>query len=270
MSMKKLLVGSVYGPGKRNSDLLKLQHRFFSHTDVRGSYDHACVFNNTQVPQRRYGVKVVAHNKALGGATNQCHADGLNQLKRHFLKNASLYQYFLFIDSDAWPIHINWFELLTEKMKSKKHTKDVATVIRYENLENRYHASILLCKANALGHLKFEVATKGDVSDVMGYPEEDVWIGSKYQSSPRSVYPLIRTNKENVHPVWSGVYGDMFYHHGGGTKQCQGRSYRYYRSFTGTPDPSRRFNDLMKNPCGYISKLAGWSPNHYVKFKDRI
>lgn len=29
-------------------------------------------------------------------------------------------------------------------------------------------------------------------------------------------YPVLRTNKKNIHPIWFGIYGDVVYHHGAG------------------------------------------------------
>jgi hypothetical protein len=29
-------------------------------------------------------------------------------------------------------------------------------------------------------------------------------------------YPLLRTNRRNIHPIWFAVYGDLVYHHGAG------------------------------------------------------
>lgn len=269
--MKELLIGSVYGPGKRTSELLQLQHLFFSRSIDRKQYTHALVVNNMSIPREHvgYGMKVVHHNQNPKGETNECHSYGLKVLLKHFLENQKKYKHFLFIDSDAWPIKRSWYETLIKEM-SGKNSKDVAAVIRYENLEQRLHSSVLFCKPHALQKLKFGIAPKGSITDLQGYPECDLWVGPEYQNDSRLVLPLIRTNKVNVHPVWSGVYYDMFYHHGGGTRQCKGRSYNYYHHFMGMTNPTHRFEELKKDPCGYISDLAGWSPNEYIKFKERL
>lgn len=269
--MKKLLIGSVYGPGNRNSDLLWLQHMFFSRSIEFRQYDHVLVFNSASISldYKKYRMKVVGQNSGLNGETNESHAKGLSDLLKYFMENRDQYSYFMFIDSDAWPIKKRWISIL-EKQMNGNQPRDIAVVIRNENLERRLHSSILFCKPNALANIKFNIAPKGGVFDVMGQKEMDVWTGPYYQDNPLSVFPLIRTNQKNDHPVWSGIYYDMFYHHGGGSKQCKGRSYRYYHHIVGSSNSNRRFSKMKSNPCDYISELAGWSPTEYIKFKERL
>jgi hypothetical protein len=36
-------------------------------------------------------------------------------------------------------------------------------------------------------------------------------------------YPVLRTNKTNLHPLWFGLYGDVVYHHGAGFRDPESR-----------------------------------------------
>lgn len=36
-------------------------------------------------------------------------------------------------------------------------------------------------------------------------------------------YPVLRSNRRNIHPVWFGVYGDVVYHHGAGFRAAVSR-----------------------------------------------
>lgn len=267
--MKKLLVGTVCGPGKWTKDFLHLQHKFLRATTQ--NYDHVVVQNDVNVSDecRQMKIKVVDTNIGNPDATNAGHAVGLRSLLKFYKEKIGLYEYFLFLDSDAWPIRKDWMECILNKMDTwlsrRKVQRQIAVAIRPENLETRLHTSILFCRPCALSNIQFEVAAKGNLTDLAGNVEKDVWIGDYYQKTPQLVMPLLRTNKENIHPLWSGIYYDCFYHHGGGTHQGQGRSFLYYHHMIGTPNKNKRFDKLKNGPSEFISQLAGWSPDKYVK-----
>ena len=45
----------------------------------------------------------------------------------------------------------------------------------------------------------------------------------------RPAAPLFRSNVRNFHPILGGLYGDLLYHHGAGSRRAL---------FWGVPDPS--------------------------------
>jgi hypothetical protein len=71
-----------------------------------------------------------------------------------------------------------------------------------------------------------------------------------------------RTNRYNVHPILAGVYYDMFYHHGAGSRRAYLRpmmSSGYYDHLV--PDhldqEESLFQELAKDPVAFIARLRG-------------
>ena len=171
------------------------------------------------------------------------------------------YENFLFIDNDAFPIKKNWVNILQERMR--RYGRTMSAVLRTENLETRLHASVMFCLPKSLDNLKFYFGDTG--LDLLGYSEQDVGIGNQGE-----MFPLIRTNQFNIHPVSCGVYFDMFYHHAFGSPtlavkfRCEIRDYstHYSGDITDFPDLHQK---LKEDPFGFVSKLAGWCPDEYAK-----
>jgi len=44
-------------------------------------------------------------------------------------------------------------------------------------------------------------------------------------------YPLVRSNRINLHPLWYGIYGDLIYHHGAGFRRPLSRYDKYNKVF---------------------------------------
>lgn len=273
MSMKNILVGTVFGPTNRNREWLNLQHKFLKATVP--TFDHISYLNEVHPKTfHRLPTEVIGHEPNPRGKSNIAHADALNKLLNAFKERRKNYQFFLFLDSDAFPIRKKWMEDLSAKMdswtgKSSRKSRLIASAIRCENLETRLHSSILFCKPEALDHINFEVAE--NMKDLAGGPENDVWIGEYFQNKQRNlVLPMLRSNKANVHPVWSGVYHDMFYHHGGGSRPAKGRGHIHHDHYASIPDHIARYGNLMRSPCDYVIKLAGWNPKNYVRPEEIV
>ncbi len=185
----------------------------------------------------------------------------MNGLADYFRSVRDKYENFLFIDNDAFPIKKNWVNILQERMR--RYGRTMSAVLRTENLETRLHASVMFCLPKSLDNLKFYFGDTG--LDLLGYSEQDVGIGNQGE-----MFPLIRTNQFNIHPVSCGVYFDMFYHHAFGSPtlavkfRCEIRDYstHYSGDITDFPDLHQK---LKEDPFGFVSKLAGWCPDEYAK-----
>jgi len=144
--------------------------------------------------------------------------------------------------------------------------KDVAIVMRGENLEQRLHASVLLAAPSALDDLEFRLSK---CASLTGGEEVDIMPVRFGTECLRRVFPLLRSNRRNVHPTRCGVYYDMFYHHGSGTPNRGESSVRRMRadSYWGRVVPDEDLHPLkdmlMRDPEGFVSYLAGWSPGLY-------
>lgn len=262
--MKKLLVGSVFkNTAPDQLEWLNLQLKFFlSTTD---NFDHV-TFLNCQDAEPFNGLTEVVGYGDGGIQTSQQHCNGLCCLAEYFRSKRGEYENFLFIDNDAFPIKKNWINIL--RIRMDKHGKTIAAVLRPENLESRLHASVVFCKPEAVYHINFCFGMP--CVDLLWNHEQDVGIGPYQEERREDVWPLLRTNKVNVHPVSCGVYFDMFYHHAFGSPtlamrfRCEISDYstHYSGDMTDFPDLHQK---LREDPFGFVGKLAGWCPDEYAK-----
>jgi hypothetical protein len=208
---------------------------------------------------------------------SDAHVKGLRYLLEFFRRYEEVFDGFLFLDSDAFPIRVGWLDMLLAKLESTpafyedgtfiptlqtaSKEYEVAMPIRAENLETRYHASVLYATKLALPHLSFEHNVYGP--DMLGTQERDICV-PEYQVNRRDkVWPLLRSNQHNVHPLACGVYYDMFYHHCCGSGRATWFRSGDYWDVLGLADED--FTDrLMKDPTAFVGRLAGWSPDKYA------
>jgi hypothetical protein len=282
MGMKKLLVGSVFADDTpMQQKWLDLQLLFLAHTTH--DFDHVVVLSDGKTNdyfEQKTKVIIPGDTSPKG---SDAHCNGLNLLLEYFRNKSDDYENFLFLDADAFPIKQNWLPVLLKKMepmerddpitgaflpiKSKWRDYDVASVVRSENLEIRLHASVLFAKKKALSNMTFNFGHVGN--DLLGNIENDVHIPF-YQNEFRNLaLPLIRTNKNNIHPLACGIYYDMFYHHacGSGRDFHMRASGHYLTNIIPAILNTSGFTDqLMKSPCDFIKNLAGWNPSRYANF----
>jgi len=246
--MKKLLVGSVYGPSERNSQWYKLQLDFLGKTTA--DFDHAVYLSGAD--KSLFGQSIIldtVENRWLSTTVdnvteNFCpHIEGVQKIVGYF--NTNDYSHCLILDSDCFPITENWMSLLIEKMGKYRY----AAPIRYENLETWSHPSFLFIKE------------KGEVSFIPTKPvknllNEDI-IDCGCNIPLRDTFPLIRSNKYNPHPIFGGIYWDICYHHCCGSRQPITRSISkgYYAGEQHEEIEKHLFESLVRDPKRYLQKL---------------
>lgn len=248
-SSPRLLVGTVFiDASELQKQWFDLQWRFLSKTTK--NFDHVTVMSDGSVPSAFADRSEIIPSGAAAGS-NIAHSHGLRLLLEHFRARAAEYDYFLFLDSDAFPIRPGWLEFLSQKLEERY---DIAVALRPENLETRLHASILVAKREALPHLSFEVAAVG--MDLAGADEVDVVVPA-YQFERRArAFPLLRSNAVNVHPLLCGLYYDLFYHNGCGSRPVAIRADSYWQHLPpDTGDVVSWREDLMEDPDRFISRL---------------
>lgn len=257
----KIAIGTIFSNDDHSQRMwFDLQLKFLEATTA--NFDHYTVLFNKKTDYFDQRTNII-HDKNGKVRNSQAHVVGLKYLLETF-KSKNQYEYFLFLDSDAFPIRINWINLLVERMEK---SYEIAVPIRFENLEQRLHASILFAKPSALHHLDFACRNIG--SDLLQGSENDVTIGPYQDQRRRSAYILMRSNKFSVNPLLCGIYSDMFYHHccgSGRTYNMRGREYWSHVAPVNT-DPQKFTEDLMQNPEDFVSKLAGWNPKFYPRKK---
>lgn len=256
--MKKLLVGTVFA---QDDDLQRrwfdLQQDFLQKTTE--DYDHMTYLYGPSSGHMDARTTIIPASHNFTSST--AHVEGLKSLLAYFKFNKDEYEYFLFIDSDAFPIRKNWLDVLVNKMEDRH---ELAVVLRCENLETRWHASALFCKKQALKNLVFDYMP---LFDLAGYFEKDVSLLKHQNDLRENVFPLIKTNRYSIHPMMCSVYYDIFYHHGCGSGREYNLRSRWYWD-TMVPlecDVNALTEQLMSSPYEFVSRLAGWQPEEYAK-----
>jgi hypothetical protein len=275
----KLLVGSVYASGEpQQLEWLGLQKQFLNKTTE--DYDLCAYVSHPDISEFK-DVNVIA-NRADDPRETHCsilHVEGLRCLRDYFVTQKDNYDAFLFLDSDAFPVKQDWLPTLVTRMGQQTHKKDCAAIVRAELCEMRYHASVLFCLPAALDGLQFLFGqvTNGGVEgqDLLGNYENDIHIS--YQRSPDRcrVFPLLRTNRYNIHPVACGIYYDMFYHHAFGSEHGVKKNTEPFQSLRnagkygygidwsgGSYDFRDLYNRIMDTPSEFVRRLGGWSDNY--------
>jgi len=231
---------------------LKATTKHFHHVSVVQKGEITPFFNdNTEV------IKIDGQPLANSAA----HVRGLERLKTHFSNVQNDFRHFLFIDMDAFPVRRNWLEILLAQMKTEH---EIAIPVRFENLEQRLHSSILFCKREALSNLRWSVKCVGN--DLIGSREMDVTLEEYQVDRRRNVFTLIRSNAYQIHPLLCGMYYDLFYHNGCGSGRVYNmRSRPYWKHVVPqNVDVKDLIEQLFANPDNFIRSL-GWKESDYGK-----
>ena len=249
----KVLVGTVF---KEDNDLqrkwLDLQLSFLAATTE--AFEHvSVVWGGTKGDH--FAKKTTVIEPEGYQQASQAHVKGLRYLLHFFRQREAEFDNFLFLDSDAFPIRVDWMKHLLRKMtvspvfgpdgaflREEGRDFEIAIPVRSENLENRLHASILFVKKVALPHISFDYQELKP--DLCGNCERDVHLPDYEEDRRRLALPLMRSNQWNVHPLACGIYFDLFYHHCCGSgREFNLRANKYWDAPT---DMSKLTWELMK------------------------
>jgi len=212
---------------------LKIQNEFLKSTI--DNFVHAiCLVNtNPVVPD---DVIVIAHHSYAKNGGVQ-HIAGLRSLSNYAKKHHNQYRSFLVLDSDCFPIS-KWENPLINRMAN--YSKKIACIIRPENLDTFPHPAAVYTDDSTL--LNFDFA---ETVNLLGEKTFD------NRCSSATFFPMIRTNRTNLHPISYGIYYNMFYHHGAGSRKSAFRSDGYYKIKCHNHD-----DEFFKDPRYFIDKLC--------------
>lgn len=220
----KLLIMSVYGG--ESSKWYPLQSRFIA--ENTGNYEHAVYLNNCN-KEIFTGCNIIGSCETSEDGKIQ-HYKGLLKLLEY--ARSFDHRAWLILDCDSFPIDPRWETIIGFRN---------ACVIRVENLDTFYHPCIAYCIDRSM-----DCKISKHVN-LMGGPEfEELAI------SANNVFPLLRTNKINHHPLMAGIYYDIFYHHCAGSRDFCARSDSYYDTMP-TADLD---NLLFDNPHEFINEMV--------------
>jgi len=257
ITSKNLLVASIYAPSRRNAKWIELQRRFIKKTT--GEHDFGIFLakgtNASELPDEFIIGEIEPNSNSNrlreGREASQDHARNLARLIDYF--RSVDYDYFLILDSDCFPIEINWQDTLSKVMGRKK----ASAAIRCENMTLSPHPCAFFMNSEALNENWLDF-NPHSMPNLLSARMSDV--GGKIPIA--KTFPLLRTNRINLHPLIGAIYGNLFYHHGGGSRPSGAivsRSQGYYKNLGVQPAKSEReiYDELIKDPFAFIGKLRG-------------
>ena len=247
---KNLIIGSVFARDDQlQRQWLDLQLSYLKSTTQ--DFDHiAILYSDVDSDYFSSRTETIRIAPFVSDTNSVAHEVGLKFIVKLFQSRRKIYDHFLILDSDAFPVRNDWQSILLNKMEHHS----VAMPIRTEDLETRPHASILFAKDDVLDDLNFKVGVSG--KDLIGNIETDILAG-RFQSNRDDVFTLIRSNQYNIHPVLFGIYYDCFYHHGCGSgRACNLRSMDYWDTICSKDVNINSYTqELMSNPSKFIRRL---------------
>ena len=168
----------MYAPSPRNATWLRLQRRYLDQSVGRDQYDLAVWLN--RVEPGPFRAEVLA-GRSDGDRFDMCedHAIGLNGLMKFFLDRPD-YDYYLVLDSDAFPFRPAWLEKTIVWLQGcgRLPERQYAAAVRVENLDTFPHPCVVFIKgawlrslASPLDHFRWAVRPQ---TNLVGYRFEDV------------------------------------------------------------------------------------------------
>jgi hypothetical protein len=131
----------------------------------------------------------------------------LDCLRKAISKFDDSCDYLLILDSDCFPIKQNWHKKLASEMVRRNY--QIAAPYRLENLDKFPHPCAMFMTQKGYRELNLTLTEPGD-SMLGGMPKDP--------TCTNDCFPLIRSNRVNIHPLGAGIYYDTFYHHGAGSR----------------------------------------------------
>ena len=234
---------TIFSPSAMNSLWLKLQRQFLEETTkipYRYSvYLNGCdekLFSDVEIIGRQ---KYTYEPRGFSYNHVQC-------LQKLISKIDQSCEYFLLLDSDCFPITENWHQILNRKMS--EFGFDQASPIRFENLDTFPHPSAMFFNKNGINNFNPTIL---ETMNLLGKKCQDT-------SCKASFFPLLRTNRVNVHPICAAIYYDIFYHHGAGSREISFRSTdvdRYYEYPNHRDWAAEATRQLIEDPHRLINRL---------------
>jgi len=174
----------------------------------------------------------------------------------------------IFIDSDAFPISNQVIPFVKQKLKIfpliavrrdencgdlMPHPCFCATTIRFWRLLDNEFPSI-----NLWGYGP-NLSVTHPTNEIGGV------LGSKLKEKFIEWYPILRSNKINYHEVFFGIYGDIIYHHGGGSRAIRCRNDFVKYGGMKNYDNSDRYQKIQAIDENLIQEIQ-YNDNFFTKF----
>jgi hypothetical protein len=284
--MKKVLIASTYYESHKSPDSnkiwLRLQDQFIESNTA--SYDFAVYLNGVKDKELYKKYEIVGINDDPPKESILSHRSALRAII-DFFKSSPGYESYCILDSDCFPVRKGWYYDLHNIVIERG--KKFAAVVRFENGETFPHPCAMLIPADYLyeGIIDFsddDLTAHSNIID--GTPIRDTGSCNSFYAGSQFVgHPLVRTNAVNAHPIFAGIYGDLFYHHGLGSRcrhkddrmvepanTYRTKNYWGYHGKSFFNDVSTLFDMIADQPDEFINRLRGVGLKVLPPKKDKL
>jgi len=190
-------------------------------------------FVDENTPQEHYLFQYMVPRKRM-------HVAALNTILELVSLKGRSGDLIVIVDSDAFPISPDWIAKVEDYLSDKWKNEFVA-IQRLENPRSyKEIAHPCFCTWHKGTHISFDEVVRNPY--IVGYDN-------------RTWKKLWRTNDRELHQLLYGVYDNMVYHHGAGSRDVKGQG--FFRS--GLPYGEYFFND----PKRFIAYLRGSNDSEY-------
>ena len=152
------------------------------------------------------------------------HAEKLNYLASEIIPISNDDDILMFIDGDAFPISSELVPFAKEKIAKHK----LVAIRRDENARDiQPHPSFCATTVGFWKQIRGDWGRGYCWKNSRGKEVTDIGGNLLKILNDNNIdwFPLTRTNKKDLHPIWFGIYGNMIYHHGAGFRPPTSRAY---------------------------------------------
>jgi hypothetical protein len=119
------------------------------------------------------------------------------------------HRWIVHLDSDAFPVRDDWLQLTLARIG---YGSPVVAVQRIENGDRHSDRCFLVYSRAGFRRHAFDFSRVGRVDSGGG-------ISAELEAGRFAWHPMRRSNAHDYHPLIGGIYGDLIYHHGAGSRE---------------------------------------------------
>jgi len=214
MDLGKLYVLSAHW---KEVDFIKLQHKYIKE-NIDMPYELWSTMDGFSEAQfEKFKIKFDYCEKSwVRKGMHTMHSAKLNLLADKVCEVANDNDVLLFIDSDAWPI-----KPLKNYIHSKLKDYDACAVQRLENLGDiQPHPCFAFMTVKIWKQIEGDWKAGYQWTDSRNQKRTDVGgnLLEKFNNNNIKWFKMLRTNILNPHAIFYGIYDDLAYHHGAGSR----------------------------------------------------
>jgi hypothetical protein len=144
------------------------------------------------------------------------HPGALDYLAR---KVSSDFDYIVTLDNDSFPVRDDWLEVLVSECEKGAAVAGVYRDEMAPAIQPFVHVSGLCVRSRDLRALDVSFG-RGATPEIEHNQDVGQKITYEFSQRGRTIGPLERSNRVNYHFLMGGIYGDVIYHHGAGSRRA--------------------------------------------------